>query len=113
MHPQHPLRRMATSSTTAPPKQVTEEQRRERQRNVALHLQLLVHASCCNAESCSSKNCLKMKDFLKHGNTCKDTIKKGCPLCKRIHNLLQLHARQCKLERCPVPKCREIREHVK
>lgn len=53
------------------------------------------------------------QEFLKHGSTCKVTMKKGCPVCKRISNLLQLHARNCKLDKCPVPKCREIKEHYK
>lgn len=102
---------MIALGPSAPPKQFTEEQRRERQRSIALHLQLLAHASTCTTENCSSKNCQKMKEFLKHGSTCKVTVKKGCPVCKRILNLLQLHARSCKLELCSVPKCREIREH--
>jgi E1A/CREB-binding protein len=41
------------------PQQLTEEQRRERQRSVQLHMQLLQHAANC--VKCESKNCLRMK----------------------------------------------------
>jgi len=38
---------------------------------------------------------------------------RGCPLCKRINNLLALHARQCKEEACAVPKCHEIKDQYR
>lgn len=41
--------------------QLTEEQKKERQKNAQLHLQLLLHASGCVNKECSSKNCAKMK----------------------------------------------------
>lgn len=41
------------------PTQLTEEQRRERQRSIQLHMQLLLHAANCS--KCESKNCAKMK----------------------------------------------------
>jgi hypothetical protein len=34
-------------------------------------------------------------------------------LCLQINKLLSLHARACKLEKCPVPKCHEIREQLR
>lgn len=46
---------------------LTEEQRRERQRNIQLHIQLIEHASKCDSKTCKSTNCAKMKGFLKHG----------------------------------------------
>jgi hypothetical protein len=56
----HPLRAMAIAG--APPKTLTAEQRRERQRAIELHLQLLMHAAqCISGKDCKSKNCLKMK----------------------------------------------------
>jgi E1A/CREB-binding protein len=105
---QHPLRAIAVGSAAA--QQLTEEQRRDRNRSIQIHLQLLNHASECNG--CKSRNCAKMKEFLRHGVDCKaGGVKKGCPHCKRIYNLLHLHARGCRKENCPVRKCREIREH--
>ena len=38
---------------------LTEEQRKERQRSIRLHAQLLQHSSNC--AGCKSKNCMKMK----------------------------------------------------
>jgi E1A/CREB-binding protein len=49
---------------------LTEEQRKERQRNIQLHITLIEHASRCNSSSCKSSNCMKMKSYLKHGSTC-------------------------------------------
>jgi len=34
----------------------------------------------------------------------------GCPICKRIWALLQIHAKKCKDKKCPVPHCMAIRE---
>ena len=30
--------------------------------------------------------------------------------CRRMWALLQLHAKQCQISDCPVPRCRELRE---
>jgi E1A/CREB-binding protein len=57
IHP-HPLRPLSVGGAAI---QLTDEQRRERQRSIALHLQLLQHASTCSATDCKSKNCQKMK----------------------------------------------------
>lgn len=56
----HPLRPMVVSGN-APAIQLTEEQRRERNRSIQLHLQLLLHAASCSSKECKSKNCVKMK----------------------------------------------------
>jgi len=105
----HPLRPINTSSSA--PTQLTEEQRRERQRSVQLHMQLLQHAANC--VKCESKNCLRMKDFLKHDSTCQTKVNGGCRLCARISNLLNIHARTCRVENCLVPHCLELREQIR
>lgn len=91
----------------------TEEQRRERQRSIQLHMTLLMHAATCLSPKCHSQNCAKMKGLLQHGQTCKAKIAGGCNICKRIWTLLQIHARQCKDPACPVPKCLAIRERFR
>lgn len=134
---QHALRPMAIGSSSQP-QQLTEEQRRERQRSIQLHMQLLQHAANCVKE-CQSRNCAKMKvpylsfsplmwsrsilsnrstlinhqDFLRHDQSCQIKTKNGCRLCSRIHNLLQLHARQCRIDNCRVPRCHEIKEQLR
>ncbi len=50
---------------------LTEEQRKERQRNIKLHIALIEHASQCKSTTCNSSNCMKMKTYLKHGQICK------------------------------------------
>ena len=84
--------------------QQTEEQRRERQRSIQLHMTLLLHSASCVSPTCQSQNCAKMKSLLKHGDTCPTKVTGGCNVCKRIFTLLQIHARQCKDANCPVPK---------
>jgi E1A/CREB-binding protein len=92
---------------------LTAEQRKERQRSIALHMTLLLHASTCRSSTCSSANCAKMKGLLKHGAGCKVKANGGCNVCKRIWALLQIHARQCKADNCPVPNCLAIRERYR
>lgn len=109
----HPLRPMPVSGSSSV-QPLTEEQRRERNRSIQLHLQLLLHsARDCVGKTCASKNCEKMKEFLKHEPTCKVGFKKGCPTCKKVLNLLNLHARSCRVDQCPVPKCMEIKEKTR
>ncbi len=91
----------------------TEEQRKERQRSIQLHMTLLLHAATCSSPKCHSQNCAKMKGLLKHGETCPTKAAGGCNVCKRIWTLLQIHARQCKDPKCPVPKCLAIRERFR
>jgi hypothetical protein len=55
----------------------------------------------------------QQQEFLRHESTCPTKNRGGCPLCKRISNLLMLHARQCKEESCNVPKCHEIRDQIR
>ena len=92
---------------------LTEEQRRERQRNIQLHIQLIVHASKCDSKTCKSTNCAKMKGFLKHGKECKIKAAGGCKICKRIWTLLRIHAQHCKDPVCTVPNCLSIRERFR
>lgn len=62
LHP-HSLQALAISTGAATaPKSMTEEQRKERQRSIQLHMQLLQHAAnCADNSECKSRNCAKMK----------------------------------------------------
>ncbi|CAM9574217.1 unnamed protein product, partial [Phaeothamnion confervicola] len=102
-----PVRREANAP------QMTEQQRRERQRSIQLHMQLLQHASTCQDPRCPSQNCTRMKGLLTHGTTCNIRAGGGCQICRRIWALLQIHARQCKRSDCNVPKCQQLREHLR
>lgn len=92
-------------------KGLSDSQRRERQRNLQLHIQLIEHASRC--ESCPSSNCAKMKSYLQHGRVCKQKASGGCKICKRIWTLLRIHAQKCKDTVCPIPQCMAIRERIR
>ena len=92
---------------------LTEHQRRERQRNIQLHIQLIEHASRCNAPTCASQNCAKMKHYLKHSQHCKIKTSGGCKICERVWTLLRIHAQSCKLRECSIPSCNTIRERLR
>eukprot|EP00536_Pseudo-nitzschia_multiseries_P016034 jgi/Psemu1/247266/estExt_Genewise1.C_10040019 len=108
-HP-HQLKAIAVSGQQT---ELTEAQRKERQRSIQLHMTLLQHAATCSNPKCPSANCTKMKGLLKHGAQCTVKANGGCNVCKRIWALLQIHARQCKASQCPVPNCMAIRERVR
>ena len=108
---QHPLKPIPIVNNQK--NEQTEEQRRERQRSIQLHMTLLMHAATCTSTKCHSQNCAKMKGLLRHGQDCKQKAAGGCNVCKRIWTLLQIHARQCKEAKCPVPKCLAIRERFR
>jgi E1A/CREB-binding protein len=92
---------------------LTEAQRKQRQRNLMLHIQLIEHASRCTSTSCSSTNCAKMKNYLQHAKMCRVKVQGGCRICKRIWTLLRIHAQKCKDPNCPIPQCNAIRDKMR
>jgi E1A/CREB-binding protein len=75
----HQLQAMAVEADNAQDGQssssgLTAAQRKQRQRNLMLHIQLIEHASRCTSTSCSSTNCAKMKEYLMHARTCKVSL---------------------------------------
>ena len=92
---------------------MTEAERLQRQRNLMMHIQLIEHASGCVNKACSSSNCAKMKDYLRHASVCKKKVQGGCKICKRIWTLLRIHAQKCKKPKCPIPQCIAIREKMR
>jgi len=111
IHPQHTLRPIPVAGGA--PVQLTEEQRKERARSIQQHMEYLTHASSCTDPNCASRTCAKMKEFIKHEQLCQIKAHGGCRLCVRINAFLTLHARSCKLETCPVPKCHETRNQMR
>jgi len=105
----HRLKREMVQSDSA----LTAEQRRQRQRSIQLHMQLLAHASICHNAACPSANCQKMKNLLQHGTKCPIKVQGGCNVCRRIWALLQIHARQCRRADCQVPKCRQLKQQLR
>ncbi|RHY33171.1 hypothetical protein DYB32_001798 [Aphanomyces invadans] len=89
------------------------KQLEEKKKNIALTMQLLVHASSCEEGGCSSTNCDRMKVLIRHGSQCKLRATGGCNTCRRIWTLLQIHARQCRTTECRVLRCNDLREHLR
>ena len=89
---------------------LTDEQRAERATQLARTMALLRHASGCTDAACASSNCAKVKGLFHHAVACPHKVAGGCPLCRRMWALLQVHAKQCTELACPVPRCRELRD---
>ncbi|KAJ0984122.1 hypothetical protein J5N97_002478 [Dioscorea zingiberensis] len=89
------------------------EARQKRVLQLRKMLDLLVHASQCRFSHCQYPNCRKVKGLFRHGIQCKKRASGGCPLCKKMWYLLQLHARACKESECHVPRCKDLKEHLK
>ena len=86
-----------------------QDERKQRQRKLVMHIQLIKHASRCKSKQCTSTNCQKMKCFLMHEASCRVNVQGGCEICKRIWTLLRIHAQTCKDPKCPTPQCSAIR----
>ncbi|KAG6550989.1 hypothetical protein Mapa_007604 [Marchantia paleacea] len=89
------------------------EARQQRVLQLRKMLDLLVHASQCGVPSCAYPKCRSVKGLFRHGMMCKVRASGGCALCKRMWYLLQLHARACKESECRVPRCKDLKEHVR
>ncbi|KAJ0247933.1 Histone acetyltransferase HAC12 [Hirschfeldia incana] len=77
-------------------------------------LDLLVHATLCRrATNCQYPNCRKVKALFRHGLGCQRRASGGCVLCRKMWYLLQIHARACKESNCAVPRCGDLKEHLR
>jgi E1A/CREB-binding protein len=91
---------------------MSEEERKARALQVQRTMELLVHASACSAPQCSSSNCAKVKGLFVHAQACASrTGQSNCAFCRRLWTLLQVHAKSCVVQACPVPRCRELRDY--
>ncbi|KAH7298000.1 hypothetical protein KP509_25G022700 [Ceratopteris richardii] len=89
------------------------EARQQRVVQLRKMLDLLVHASQCGSPVCQYPTCRKVKGLFRHGMSCKVRASGGCHLCKKMWYLLQLHARACKESECRVPRCKDLKEHLR
>jgi len=90
---------------------MSKEERQQRMKQLQRTMELLVHASGCQSEKCSSSNCTKVKSLFQHAFTCQMKATGGCGLCRRLWTLLQVHAKGCFQADCPVPRCRDLKEY--
>jgi E1A/CREB-binding protein len=61
---------------------LTHEQQADRAAQLQRTMELLVHASGCSNNQCTSANCLKVKTLFQHAVTCERRITGGCALCR-------------------------------
>ncbi|KAG9450176.1 hypothetical protein H6P81_010141 [Aristolochia fimbriata] len=89
------------------------EARQKRVQQLRKMLDLLVHASQCRFPHCKYPDCRQVKGLFRHGTHCRTRVSGGCVLCKKMWYLLQLHARACKESECNVPRCKDLKEHMR
>ena len=89
---------------------VSEEERKVQLKRI---LELLVHASGCQNDGCTSINCGNVKDLFSHAYSCPIRAAGGCSLCRKLWTLLQVHAKQCNQSNCPVPRCKDLNEEYR
>ncbi|KAH9307664.1 hypothetical protein KI387_035575, partial [Taxus chinensis] len=90
-----------------------QEARQHRVLQLRKMLDLLIHASRCLSPQCAYQNCRKVKGLFRHGMNCKKRAAQGCNLCKKMWYILQLHARACKESECRVPRCKDLKQHIR
>eukprot|EP00967_Tisochrysis_lutea_P021097 scaffold23960_cov22-Tisochrysis_lutea.AAC.4 len=52
----------------------------------------------------------QVRQLFQHAVGCQQKVTGGCPLCKKMWFLLNLHAKSCTRTDCPVPRCKEIKD---
>lgn len=109
---EHP-HKLTNHPSTADRDAQNKEARQKRVLQLRKMLDLLVHASQCRFPHCQYPNCRKVKGLFRHGIQCRVRASGGCVLCKKMWDLLQLHARACKESECRVPRCKDLREHLR
>ncbi|MCO5570371.1 hypothetical protein L7F22_024091 [Adiantum nelumboides] len=108
----HPHKFMARA-TAADLSTANPDLRKQRMLQLRMMLEVLVHASKCRDPSCQFAKCRNMKELFRHGNSCTKRAMGGCSICKRMWFLLTTHARACKETVCSVPRCTDLRKHLK
>ena len=111
-HP-HPLKRVGEPKEGVGLCNQQSAARSQRSEQLRRTMQLLVHTSQCKDPNCGSQNCKRVKMLFKHGLECKVKYQGGCNLCRRMWALLQIHAKSCRVENCPVPRCLDLRAHAR
>jgi len=87
----------------------TSEERRQR---LAQTLALIEHAASCQLQpaACPEKLCRKIRQLFLHAHKCEqDGTLLSCNVCRRLLQLVSMHARQCKKADCQVPKCKDFK----
>nr|XP_019702086.1 histone acetyltransferase HAC1 isoform X2 [Elaeis guineensis] len=90
-------------------------QKKRAQQKLALQnlLNGLLHASTCREPHCSYPSCYKIKRLFQHAKECKTRASGGCIPCKTVWYLLQGHVRICNKLECRVPRCRDLKDHMR
>ncbi|KVI08913.1 BTB/POZ and TAZ domain-containing protein 4-like [Cynara cardunculus var. scolymus] len=64
-------------------------------------------------KACKYEGCRGLESLVRHFYGCKLRVSGGCPHCKRMWQLLELHARLCaNSNACRVPLCRRFKQKI-
>ncbi|CAN1343028.1 BTB/POZ and TAZ domain-containing protein 4 [Linum perenne] len=67
-----------------------------------------------NQEPCNYGACRGLEQLIRHFRGCKQRVPGGCSHCKRMWQLLELHARLCvDSSLCRVPLCRNFKDRTR
>ncbi|CAH2065891.1 unnamed protein product [Thlaspi arvense] len=77
-------------------------------------LDALLHAVSCRptaANSCSYPKCNVVKTLFNHSVVCEIKDRGACNICMNLWKMLRVHAYHCYDPTCPIPRCRDMKEH--
>ena len=69
----------------------------------------LSHAMICARKDCSLELCWRLKFLIGHVPSCEIRSSGGCSSCKLYWEIVQLHAKKCKQEKCIISGCHDFR----
>ncbi|CAK5101228.1 unnamed protein product [Meloidogyne enterolobii] len=102
------------SSSSVEGKASSDASSNSRNESIRICITYLVHACTCRDIHCRRGLCHKMKRVIAHTRTCKrrQSVGADCAVCKKLIALCCCHAKHCKLAKCQVPFCLQIRQKM-
>merc|ERR1712183_1205409 len=91
---------------------LTEEGGKRKRKEIESLIETIGHADNCKFTGCTLTNCLRMKQYLCHGKTCKIKVIGKCFICQGIWTLLYYHAQRCFIKSCKIPQCQMMRKRT-
>lgn len=107
-HP-HPLTAPDQKKFDETQMRLSREEKKRREAQMKMLMQLVVHAAVCDNVECRDGNCAKLKNLYRHFKACQVGPNRGCVHCRKILMYINMHSKLCTSSNCPVPHCSKIR----
>ncbi|XP_046343979.1 histone lysine acetyltransferase CREBBP-like [Haliotis rufescens] len=88
----------------APPKKT-------RKQEIEGYVQSLVHAVKCKDPSCTVTDCQRIREGVRHMQTCTKKMSGGCTTCKQLIALCCHHAKSCRSDDCQLQFCVQLKNN--